>query len=89
MPDPSQSSNGGQLSGVLSTSGSAIVHTGQIFFTGLNESIRGSYTGASNEFNNNANDRAYTSQKGARSLLALTGLLQAGFAGAICVDVNA
>jgi hypothetical protein len=47
------------------------------------------YTGDFNEFINNANDRVYTSQKGARSLLALTGSLQAGFAGAISVDVNA
>jgi hypothetical protein len=82
---------GGQAAGnSYATSGSAILHTGQIFFpVDPNESLRSMYTGDFNEFINNANDRVYTSQKGARSLLALTGSLQAGFAGAISVDVNA
>ena len=82
---------GGQASGSsYAISGSSIVHSGQFFFpTDLNESLRSLYTGDSNEFINNANDRVYNSQKGARSLLTLTGSLQAGFAGAISVDVNA
>lgn len=50
---------------------------------------RGLYIDKSNEFANNVNDRVYTSQKGARSVLALKGWLQAGFAGAISVNVNA
>jgi len=42
-----------------------------------------------NSFINNADDRVYNSQHGARALLTLDGSFQAGFSGSITVDVNA
>lgn len=82
---------GGTASGSsYSTAGSTEAHGGQIFFPpDMNESLRSVYTGDTNSFINNAEDRVYNSQRGARALLNLDGSLQAGFAGSITVDVNA
>ncbi len=73
-----------------STAGSTQAFGGQIFFPpDMNESLRSAYTGDTNSFINNADDRVYNSQHGARALLTLDGSFQAGFVGSITVDVNA
>jgi protocatechuate 3,4-dioxygenase beta subunit len=82
---------GGTASGSsYSTAGSTVAHGGQIFFPPhMNESLRSVYSGDTNSFINNAGDRVYDSQRGARALLSLDGSFQVGFAGSITVDVNA
>jgi protocatechuate 3,4-dioxygenase beta subunit len=82
---------GGTASGSsYSTAGSTVAHGGQIFFPpSMNESLRSVYTGDTNSFINNADDRVYGSQRGDRAILSLDGSFQAGFTGAITVDVNA
>jgi protocatechuate 3,4-dioxygenase beta subunit len=82
---------GGTASGAsYSTAESTQAFGGQIFFPpDMNESLRSAYTGDTNSFINNADDRVYNSQHGARALLTLDGSFQAGFAGSIIVDVNA
>lgn len=73
-----------------STAGSTAAYGGQIFFPpAMNEGLRSVYTGDKNPFTNNADDRVYTSQHGARGLLSLDGSLDAGFAGLIVVNVEA
>jgi protocatechuate 3,4-dioxygenase beta subunit len=73
-----------------SSAGSTEAFGGQIFFPpDMNESLRSAYTGDTNSFINNADDRVYNSQQGARALLTLDGSFQTGFAGSITVDVNA
>lgn len=81
---------GGTASGSsYSSAGSTEAHVGQIFFPpDINESLRSVYTRDTNSFLNNAADRVYNSQHGARALLTLDGSVQAGFAGSITVDVN-
>jgi protocatechuate 3,4-dioxygenase beta subunit len=82
---------GGTASGSsYSTSGSHAAYGGQIFFpTATNEALRSVYTADNNPFTNNAEDRVYTSQHGARGLLSLDGTLDAGFAGSLVVNVEA
>jgi protocatechuate 3,4-dioxygenase beta subunit len=82
---------GGTASGPsYSTSGSQSAFGGQLFFpTAINEALRSVYSQDTNPFTNNADDRVYTSQHGARGLLSLNGTLDAGFAGSIVVNVNA
>jgi protocatechuate 3,4-dioxygenase beta subunit len=82
---------GGTASGSsYSTAGSTQAYGGQIFFPpSMNESLRSVYTGDTNSFINNAEDRVYSSQHGARALLSLEGSFQVGFAASITVDVNA
>lgn len=73
-----------------STSGSDAAYGGQIFFSpATNEALRSVYTADKNPFTNNADDRVYTSQHGARGLLSLDGTMDAGFAGLIVVNVEA
>jgi protocatechuate 3,4-dioxygenase beta subunit len=73
-----------------STSGSDAAYGGQIFFPpATNEALRSVYTQDNNPFTNNADDRVYTNQRGARGLLSLDGTLDAGFAGSIVVNVDA
>jgi len=71
------------------TSGSAEVHRGQMFFPPeTNEALRAVYAGDTNSFINNAYDRVFNQQRGARAILTLEGSLQAGFAGSIAVAVK-
>ena len=80
---------GTALGSSYSSAGSISAFGGQIFFPpAINESLRAVYTGDTNSFINNADDRVYNSQHGARALLTLDGSLPAGFAGSINVDVN-
>jgi len=82
---------GGTTSGFsYSTAGSNPSYGGQLFFPpAMNEMLRSVYTQDNNPFTNNADDRVYTSQHGARGLLSLDGTLQDGFAGSIVVNVDA
>jgi protocatechuate 3,4-dioxygenase beta subunit len=82
---------GGMASGSsYSTTGSNAAYGGQIFFPpSMNEALRSVYSQDKNPFTNNADDRVYTSQHGARGLLSLDGSLDAGFAGSIVVNVDA
>src|SRR6266550_4030414 len=82
---------GGTASGSsYSTAGSNPSYGGQIFFPpAMNEALRSVYTQDSNPFTNNADDRVYTGQHGARGLLSLDGTLDAGFAGLIVANVDA
>jgi protocatechuate 3,4-dioxygenase beta subunit len=82
---------GGTASGAsYSAGGSTQAFGGQIFFPpDMNESLRSAYSGDINSFINNADDRVYNSQHGARALLTLDGSFQTGLAGSITVDVNA
>jgi protocatechuate 3,4-dioxygenase beta subunit len=82
---------GGKASGSsYSSAGSTEAYGGQIFFpAAMNESLRSVYSGDTNSFVNNAADRVYNSQHGARGLLSLDGGFQGGFAGSLVVDVNA
>ena len=82
---------GGTASGSsYATAGSNAAYGGQIFFPpAMNEALRSLYTQDNNPFTNNADDRVYTSQHGARGLLSLDGTLDAGFAGLIAVNVDA
>src|SRR6266851_668212 len=81
---------GGTASGAsYSTVGSNPSYGGQLFFPpAMNEMLRSVYTQDNNPFTNNADDRVYTSQHGARGLLSLDGTLQDGFAGSIVVNVD-
>jgi protocatechuate 3,4-dioxygenase beta subunit len=81
---------GGKASGSsYATSGSHTAYVGQIFFPPtMNEALRSVYTSDANPFTNNADDRVYTSQKGARGLLSLDGTMDAGFAGLVIVNVD-
>jgi protocatechuate 3,4-dioxygenase beta subunit len=82
---------GGMASGPsYSTNGSHTVYGGQMFFPpAMNERLRSVYTQDNNPFTNNANDRVYTSQHGARGMLSLDGTMDAGFAGSVVVNVDA
>lgn len=82
---------GGTASGSsYSGNGSNHAYVGQIFFPPvMNEALRSVYTQDNNPFTNNADDRVYTSQHGARGMLSLDGTLDAGFAGSIVVNVDA
>jgi protocatechuate 3,4-dioxygenase beta subunit len=81
---------GGTASGSsYSSAGSNEAYGGQIFFPpDMNVSLRSVYTGDTNYFINNADDRVYNRQGGARAILTLDGSLQAGFAGLISVNVS-
>ena len=82
---------GGTASGSsYSTAGSNPSYSGQIFFPpAMNEALRSVYIGDNNAFTNNADDRVYTSQHGARGLLSLDGTMDAGFSGSVVVNVDA
>jgi protocatechuate 3,4-dioxygenase beta subunit len=82
---------GGTTSGSsYSTAGSNPSYGGQLFFPpAMNEALRTVYTQDSNPFTNNADDRVYTSQHGARGLVSLDGTMDAGFAGTVVVNVEA
>jgi hypothetical protein len=82
---------GGKASGsTYSTGGSNQSYGGQLFFSpAMNEALRSVYTGDTNPFTNNADDRVYTSQHGARGLLSLEGTPDSGVAGSIVVNVDA
>jgi protocatechuate 3,4-dioxygenase beta subunit len=82
---------GGTASGSsYSTNGSNAAYGGQIFFPpAMNEALRSVYTQDNNPFTNNADDRVYNSQHGARGMLSLDGTMDAGFAGSIVVNVEA
>lgn len=82
---------GGTASGTAySTAGSTSAFGGQLFFPpAMNDGLRSVYSGDKNPFTNNADDRVYTSQHGARGLLNLDGTLQEGFAGSAVVNVDA
>jgi len=79
---------GGTASGsTYSTSGSTIVHTGQLFFpASYNEAMRSVYAEDTNSFINNDSDSIYASG-GSSSILTLTGSTAAGFTGTITVAV--
>ena len=81
---------GGSASGVsYSTNGSHAVYGGQMFFPpAMNERLRSVYTQDNNPFTNNADDRVYTGQHGARGMLSLDGTMDAGFAGSLVVNVD-
>jgi protocatechuate 3,4-dioxygenase beta subunit len=82
---------GGTVSGsTYSTAGSHSSYGGQLFFSpAMNEAVRAVYTGDKNPFTNNADDRVYNSQHGARGLLSLEGTPDSGVAGSIVVNVDA
>lgn len=82
---------GGMASGSsYSTSTSHVAYGGQIFFPpAMNERLRSVYTKDNNPFTNNADDRVYTGQHGARGMLSLDGTMNTGFAGSVVVNVDA
>ena len=82
---------GGTASGLsYSTAGSQSAFGGQLFLSpSMNEALRSVYKQDINPFTNNADDRVYASQHGARGLLSLDGTMDAGFAGSIVVNVSA